>query len=90
MNKSDLISYVANQTGLSRAASERAISSVFSGITTTLSRGNDARFIGFGTFSVTQRKERMGRNPRTGDQIRIPASKQARFRAGKELKEAVN
>ncbi|MEN8236967.1 MAG: HU family DNA-binding protein [Pseudomonadota bacterium] len=90
MNKSDLITHVARETGLSKAASERAISSVFEGITSTLSRGNDARFIGFGTFSVTARKARMGRNPRTGAQIRIPASNQARFRAGKELKEAVN
>ena len=90
MNKSDLISHVATQTGLSKAASERAINSVFEGITSTLSRGNDARFIGFGTFSVTARKARMGRNPRTGAQISIPASNQARFRAGKELKSAVN
>ena len=90
MNKSDLISHVARQTGLSKAASERAINSVFEGITGTLSRGNDARFIGFGTFSVTQRQARMGRNPRTGAQISIPASKQAKFRPGKELKQAVN
>ncbi len=90
MNKTDLISHVANQTGLTKAASERAITAVFEGITTTLSRGNDARFIGFGTFTVAHRKSRIGRNPRTGAQINIPAANAAKFRPGKELKEAVN
>ena len=90
MNKSELITHVAGESGLSKADSERAINSVFGGITTALRGGNKASFVGFGTFSVSQRAARTGRNPRTGATINIPASNQPKFKAGKDLKEAVN
>ena len=90
MNKSDLVNFVSRETNLSKADSERAISAVFGGITDTLKRGNEARFVGFGSFAVTQRAARAGRNPRTGQVIQIPASKAPKFRPGKELKAAVN
>ena len=90
MNKQELIDYVANEAGLSKADSQKAVEAVFEGITTTLKKGNDARFVGFGTFSVSKRAATTGRNPRTGESIDIPASKNAKFKAGKELKDAVN
>lgn len=90
MNKQELIDYVANEAGLSKADSQKAVEAVFDGITTTLKKGNDARFVGFGTFSVAKRAATTGRNPRTGEAINIPASKNAKFKAGKELKDAVN
>lgn len=90
MNKQDLIDYVANEAGLTKADSQKAVEAVFEGITTTLKKGNDARFVGFGTFSVAKRAATTGRNPRTGEAINIPASKNAKFKAGKELKDAVN
>ncbi len=90
MNKSDLINFVASQTKLTKADSERAVNSVFQGITQTLGSGNEARFVGFGSFTVTKRAARAGRNPRTGQVIQIPASKSPKFRPGKELKQAVN
>ncbi len=90
MNKQELIDYVANEAGLTKADSQKAVEAVFDGITTTLKKGSDARFVGFGTFSVAQRAATTGRNPRTGEEIKIPASKNAKFKAGKELKDAVN
>ncbi len=90
MNKSDLINFVAGQTKLTKADSERAVNSVFQGITQTLKQGSEARFVGFGSFTVTKRAARAGRNPRTGQVIQIPASKAPKFRPGKELRQAVN
>ena len=90
MNKTELIKHVAKDTSLTITASEKAINSVFNGIKKTLKSGGVAKFIGFGTFSVVQRKARTGRNPRTGDAIKIPASKAPNFKAGAELKKAVN
>ena len=90
MNKNDLIAAVSGAAGLSRADSAKAVDSVFESIASTLSGGSDVRLVGFGTFSVAQRKASEGRNPRTGERIHIPASKQAKFKAGKALKEAVN
>ena len=90
MNKSDLITYVATQSGLTKTDSEKAVNAVFSGITTTLKRGNEAAFVGFGTFGITKRAARTSRNPSTGAAIKIKASNQPRFRAGKNLKEACN
>ena len=89
MNKSELIKYVSATSKLSKADSERAVQSVFEGITQSLKKGSAVRFVGFGTFSVSQRNARVGRNPRTGDAIKISASKAAKFRAGKELKNAI-
>ena len=90
MNKNDLIVAVSSSAALSKADSAKAVDSVFDSIASTLSRGNDVRLVGFGTFSVANRKASEGRNPRTGERIHIPASKQAKFKAGKALKDAVN
>ncbi|MFQ5971140.1 MAG: HU family DNA-binding protein [Alphaproteobacteria bacterium] len=90
MNKNDLVAAVANSASLSKADSQRAVDCVFDTITGQLRGGGDVRLVGFGTFSVTQRAATTGRNPRTGDTIRIPASKQPKFKAGKALKAAVN
>lgn len=90
MNKAELVTQVANFTKMTKADSERAIEAVFAVITSALRKGGEARFTGFGTFTVRKRSAREGRNPRTGQTIKIPASKQPVFRPGKELKEAVN
>ena len=90
MNKNDLVSAVSNSAGLSKANASKAVDSVFDKITGSLRYGNDVRLVGFGTFSVAQRKATTGRNPRTGAPIQIPARKQPKFKAGKALKEAVN
>ena len=90
MTKADLIAAIADDTGLSKKDSETALGSVINAITNSLKDGNDVRLVGFGTFSVSARAATTGRNPRTGEAIQIPASKRPTFKAGKELKEAVN
>ena len=90
MNKNDLISSVANDAGLSKADATKAVDAVFNNIETALKMGQAVRLVGFGTFSVANRKASTGRNPRTGATIQIPASKQPKFKAGKGLKDAVN
>ena len=90
MNKAELIEHVAKSADLTKADAQKAVEAVFGGITSTLKSGGDARFVGFGTFSVAKRAATTGRNPRTGEPIKIKASKNAKFKAGKELKEAVN
>lgn len=90
MNKQDLINAVANDTNLAKKDVANVIDSTFTNITSTLKKGDEARFVGFGTFAVTNRAATEGRNPRTGEPIKIPASKQPKFRPGKELKDAVN
>ena len=90
MNKNDLVSAVTGSAGLSRADAAKAVNSVFDNITSSLQKGDDVRLVGFGTLSVAQRKATTGRNPRTGEVIQIKARKQAKFKAGKALKEAVN
>ena len=90
MNKNDLISSVAADSGLSKADATKAVDAVFDSIEKSLKGGNEVRLVGFGTFSVADRKASTGRNPRTGETIQIPASKQPKFKAGKGLKEAVN
>ncbi len=90
MNKNDLVSAVSSSAGLSRADASRVVDSVFDNITRSLQGGNEVRLVGFGTFSVAQRKATTGRNPRTGETIQIPARKQPKFKAGKALKAAVN
>ena len=90
MNKNDLVSAVASSTNMSKADSAKAVEGVFDAISGTLSSGGDVRIVGFGTFSVANRKATTGRNPRTGQAIQIPASKQPKFKAGKGLKDAVN
>lgn len=90
MNKSELVEQVAKETGLAKTKAQSAVESVINSIKATLQKGNEVRLVGFGTFSVAQRAATTGRNPRTGEKINIPASKQPKFKAGKELKEAVN
>ena len=90
MNKNDLVSAVAASAGLSKTDGANAVDSVFASIAGELKGGGEVRLPGFGTFSVAQRKASQGRNPRTGEPIQIPASKQPKFKAGKTLKQAVN
>ena len=90
MNKHNLVSAVSGSAGLSLADASKAVDSVFDNITGSLQSGNEVRLIGFGTFSVADRKATTGRNPRTGETIQISARRQAKFKAGKALKAAVN
>ncbi len=90
MNKAELIKAVAGRAGISNAAAADAVDGVFDAITATLQSGSDVRLAGFGSFSVVHRKATTGRNPRTGEAISIPASRQPKFKAGKSLKDAVN
>ena len=88
MNKGDLINEVAKVVGTKKEAQE-AVDCVFSSITNALKKGDAVTLIGFGTFKVTKRKARKGRNPQTGEEIKIKASKAPKFSPGKLLKEAV-
>ena len=90
MNKGDLISAVAAGTGLSKADAGRAIDAITSAVAGELSGGGSVSLVGFGTFSVSHRAARMGRNPATGASIHINASNVPKFKAGKALKEACN
>jgi DNA-binding protein HU-beta len=90
MTKADLIEKVAKDLEFSKAAAGHAVESMITGITKALSKGDQVTLVGFGTFIVSKRKARKGRNPQTGATINIPASKVPRFRAGKGLKDAVN
>lgn len=90
MNKSELIDHIAMQADISKAAAGRALEAMIGGVKATLKKGNSVSLVGFGTFSVTKRAARSGRNPRTGDTIKIKASKNPAFKAGKALKDAVN
>jgi DNA-binding protein HU-beta len=90
MNKQELIGAVAETTGLSKNDAGKAVEGVFEAIGTALQKGDEVRLVGFGTFSVTKRKASTGRNPRTGEPMKIKASTQPKFKAGKGLKDAVN
>jgi DNA-binding protein HU-beta len=90
MNKNDLISAVADSSGLSRSDAAKGVEGVFDALTGALKKGDDVRLIGFGTFSIARRKASTGRNPRTGEAMQIKASNQPKFKAGKGLKDAVN
>ena len=90
MNKNDLIGAVAEASGLTRSDAIKAVEGVFDSITTALKSGDEVRLVGFGTFSVAKRKASTGRNPRTGEPMKINASSQPKFKAGKGLKDAVN
>ncbi len=89
MSKSELIESVAKITELSKAKATEAVNAVFDTISASLKKGKDVTLVGFGSFSVTKRKARKGRNPQTGETIKIKASKTPKFKAGKGLKEAV-
>ena len=90
MNKDDLISKVATSVGLSKTEAAKSVDAVFSNISGSLKNGNEVRLVGFGTFLVSNRAATIGRNPRTGESIQIPAKKVPKFRAGKVLKSTVN
>ena len=90
MNKNDLIAQVADVSGLSKADSTKAVEAVFDSIAAALQDGGEIRLVGFGTFAVSKRAASEGRNPRTGEKINIPASKQVKFKPGKGLKDTVN
>jgi DNA-binding protein HU-beta len=90
VNKQELVSEVAKLTDLPKTKAQSAVEAVIESIKTTLQGGGEVRLVGFGTFTVAQRAATTGRNPRTGEKINIAASKQPKFKAGKELKEAVN
>ena len=90
MNKTDLIDKVAQSTDLNKASATRAVDAIFATIADSLRQGDTVTLAGFGTFSVAQRAERNGRNPRTGETITIAASRNPKFKAGKGLKDAVN
>lgn len=89
MNKSELINSVAETSGLSKKDATAAVEAVFETIQDTLSNGDKVQVIGFGTFEVRERAARKGRNPQTGKEIDIAASKVPAFKAGKALKDAV-
>lgn len=89
MTKADLIEKVATDTKVSKAEAARMLNSVFDNLISALSKGDSVTLVGFGTFSVSRRAARKGRNPQTGAVINIAASKVPRFKAGKALKDAV-
>lgn len=90
MNKQDLISIVAEAGDLPKAKAGDVVDAVFEAIERALKKKQDVRLVGFGTFSLSSRKAGTGRNPRTGEEIKIPASTTVRFKAGKGLKDALN
>lgn len=90
MNKSELIDAVADSADLSKAVATQAVDAVLSAVSKSLKNGDQVTLVGFGTFLVRERAARTGRNPRTGDEIKIAAQKVPAFKAGKALKDAVN
>ena len=89
MNKAELINAVAEKTSLSKKDSEAAVNAALEAITAALSDGDKVQLVGFGSFEVKKREARVGRNPKTKEEIQIPASKVPAFKAGKALKDAV-
>lgn len=89
MTKEQMIELMAKESGITKKQAGEALSAFMGGVTSQLIQGDKVSFAGFGTFSISQRKARTGRNPQTGAAIEIPASKVPVFRAGKNLKQAV-
>jgi DNA-binding protein HU-beta len=89
MNKSELIEHIAKQADISKAAATRALDAIVGGVRTTLKKSGSVTIVGFGTFAVTKRAARTGRNPRTGAAIKIKAAKVPKFKPGKALKDAL-
>ncbi|MCL2342914.1 MAG: HU family DNA-binding protein [Firmicutes bacterium] len=89
MNKAELVTAVAEKSGLSKKDSEKAVNATLETITNTLETGEKVQLVGFGVFEVKTRGVRVGRNPRTKEEIEIPASRVPQFKAGKALKEAI-
>lgn len=90
MNKNELVSAVAEKSGLSKTDASSAVDAVFDAIQAELKKGGDVRLVGFGNFSVSRREASKGRNPSTGAEVDIPARNVPKFSAGKGLKDAVN
>ena len=90
MNKTELVANVAEKAGLTKKDAEKALAAVLESVEQALVEGDRVQLIGFGTFEVKERAARMGRNPQTGKDMEIPASKAPVFKAGKALKDAVN
>lgn len=90
MNKSELINAIANEAGITKIEAGKALNALTDAITSTLKSGDSVSLIGFGTFKVSKRSARTGRNPRTGKELKIAASNSPTFSAGKSLKDAVN
>ncbi|ADU99787.1 HU family DNA-binding protein [Alicycliphilus denitrificans] len=90
MNKSDLIERMASDADISKAAAERALESFTTAVQTTLKKGGTVALVGFGSWSVTKRAARVGRNPKTGEALKIKARKAPKFTPGKAFKDALN
>lgn len=90
MNKTELVAAVAEKTGMTKAAAAEAVNALLDTVTNTLAAGKDIAMPGFGTFTVRERAARTGRNPQTGAEMQIAASKAPAFKPGKTLKDAVN
>ncbi len=90
MNKAELIAHLADDAGITKTQANATLDSFIDAVTKTLKKGDKVTLVGFGTFSVSKRAARTGRNPQTGEAIKIKASKQPRFKAGSKLKEACN
>ncbi len=90
MNKSELVAHIATSAGLTKAQATAALQAFETSVIDTLANGGEVTLIGFGTFKVTDRAARTGRNPKTGEEIQIVASKVPTFKAGKAFKEAMN
>lgn len=90
MNKTELIEHIAKNADISKAAATRALEATIAAVKSTLKEGGSVSLVGFGTFVVGERAERTGRNPRTGDAIKIETAKVPKFRPGKALKDALN
>ena len=90
MNKQELVSAVAEKTELTKADSEKAVNALVDTIKVSLAKGESTQLIGFGTFSITERAARTGRNPQTGEEMQIAAKKVVKFKPGKAIDEAVN
>lgn len=89
MNKNDLITAVATEASLTKADAAKSVDAILEAIANSLKKNEEVRLVGFGTFSISNRAATTGRNPRTGEAIKIPAAKLPRFKAGKALKDAV-
>lgn len=89
MTKVQLIDVVSKNAKISKAAAAKAVDSIFSSISKSLKKGEKVTLVGFGTFSISKRKARRGRNPQTGSEIKIPATRVPKFTAGKALKKSV-
>ena len=90
MNKSELVAAMSEKTELSKKDAEKALKAFTDVVAEELKKGEKIQLVGFGTFEVSERAERVGRNPQTGEEMKIPASKAPKFKAGKALKDMIN